>query len=408
MSEISGIKDQNIVFFALPRFDAKYTSASFYIARELAKNNRVLFVDNPFTLSDLLKSSNKHQLKKRFRYQFSFGKNYFDWQGNTNLKILITPPILPINFLPKGGVYNLLSRINHRWVGKRIRKALKQLGWQQYLYVNSFNFYFPDLDRYLNPILSVYHCVDQLIKPYSKRHGVYLEKRLMEKVDLIITTSQALQEEKKKFNTNCYLVPNAADFEHSSKALDPNLEIPDTLEKLKKPLIGYLGAIERRMDFDLLVQVIRKHPEWTFVLAGPADAQYVPSEIHDFDHVVFTGAVPYAQVPAYLKAFDVALIPFKIDEVSRTIFPLKLYEYLGAGKPVVALNFNPDVLEPLKDIIYLADNVQSFEQGIVQALNENSEELLEKRLEIARQNTWESRGKAFAQILARALKEGGK
>ncbi len=93
------------------------------------------------------------------------------------------------------------------------------------------------------------------------------------------------------------------------------------------------------------------------------------------------------------------MVPFKTDEVSRTIFPLKLYEYLGAGLPVVSTNFNPDILEKTKDVVFLADTPELFADAIVQALQSNTEKNIQKRLEIARNNTWEQRIEEFSDII---------
>lgn len=398
------MKNKDIIVLALPRFDGKYESASFNIAYELAKHNRVVFVDNPFTLKDLLLSIGTSHFKKRWRKFLPFSRGLMPLtKDGVKLHILVLPPILPINPLPKGFLYNSLSRFNHWLISRRIKKAIRYLNMQRFIYINSWNFYYPDLVQMLTPTLSVYHCVDAMIKPYSLRHGPYLEPRAASNVDFVVSTSRALQQKLKANNAHSYFIPNAADFEHSSKALLPRTEIPASLSGLKKPVIGYFGNIERRIDYELLKQVMEKRPDWTLALVGPIDRSYFPGWFEQLVNVILPGPQPYHQLPGFLKGFDAAIIPFKVDHVSRTIYPLKLFEYLGAGKPVVTTPFNPDVISMLKNIIYIAENADEFEQAIEKALRENSEIKIQQRWAVARKNTWDARGEEFSELIEQWL-----
>src|SRR5690606_20104224 len=112
-----------------------------------------------------------------------------------------------------------------------------------------------------------------------------------------------------------------------STALNSSLPIYVGLEKIKGPIIGYFGNIERRIDFDLLSEVALQNLDKSFVFVGPKDESYIPKEFEKLPNVYFLGKVPYKDMPSVLKGFNVAMIPFKKDEVSATIFPLKLFEY---------------------------------------------------------------------------------
>ncbi|MBN2013136.1 glycosyltransferase [candidate division KSB1 bacterium] len=398
------LKDRDIVVFALPRWDGVYESTSFTISKELARNNRVLYVDNPFTWKDVLTRLKSPQMKRRWRGFLPFSDGLIQYQeGEFALAILVTTPVVPMNFLPAGPIYRYVSGWNHHIVGQRIKQAVKLLQFKNYIYINSWNFHYPDIDQYLMPELYVYHCVDSIIKPYNLRHGPAMEIRLARKSDLIISTARALQEKYAAYNSQSYFVPNAANFELSSQALNSRTTIPNELQHVKKPIIGFFGHIERRIDYELLIPIIQNHPEWTFAFVGPVDRVYFPAALEKMPNVKLTGAQPYAQMPNFLKAFDVAMIPFKVDDVSNTIYPLKLYEYLGAGKPVVVTPFNPDILEQLVDVIYVADTASNFEGAIVTALKENSQLKINARLDVARANTWEARGKEFSDLIERAL-----
>ncbi len=398
------LTNRDIIVLALPRWDGKYKSTSLQIARQLAKKNRVLYIDNPFTFVETVRNIRSPQIKRRWRkfLPFSNGLTQIEIEG-ISLQNLTTPPVLPINALPEGIVYRFLAKINHRILGHRIQKAIKKLEFKNYIYINSFNFYYPDLDTYLKPVLSIYHCVDGMVRRYTLRHGPHLEKRLLKKVDLVISTSKALQTEKAKINPNSYFIPNAADFDLCSKALDERTKTPWEFSGLKKPIIGYFGNIERRIDYQLLKKIFERRTDWTLAMVGPVEMQFLPDWFTNLKNVKLFGAQPYHRLPEFLKGFDVAIIPFKIDEVSHTIYPLKLFEYLGGGKPVVSTLFNPDLLMPLQRVVYLAQDADHFEHLIRKAYNENSEMLVKERINIARQNTWQSRGEAFARLVQKWL-----
>jgi len=391
---------RDIIVLALPRWDGKYESTSFNISLELAKHNRVLYVDNPFTITEIMRNISSAQIKRRLRkfLPFSTGLSSYQKDG-VMINLLTVPPILTNNFLPAGKLYDVLSRINHWLVGTRIKRAIRALGMNDYVFINSFNFFYPDLGNYLNPSLFIYHCVDAISKMYIARHGLSLEQRLLHQADMVISTAKKLQAEKAKVNPHSYYVPNAADFSHSSKAVLKSTKIAVELSALNKPIIGYFGNIEVRIDYDLLRTVFGKHPEWTLAMVGPVMREYIPEWFEKIPNVKMLGRQPYARMPEFLKGFDVAIIPFKVHQHSDTIYPLKLFEYLGAGKPVVCTPFNPDVLHEIEEVLYLGKTAEELEQAIVKALDENSQTKIKQRLAIARQNTWEARGKEFATII---------
>src|SRR5690606_24171310 len=164
---------------------------------------------------------------------------------NPNLNIVIMPVVLSINFLPEGKLYRLLLKYNESLIRRRIKKIIQKAGIEKYIYINSFNFHYPDVINGLNPQLTVYHDVDPLILPYDTRHGLISEKILVKNSDLVICTSRQLYDEDKKINPDTYFIPNAADLTHSSKALDENLPVFESIAALEKPVIGYFGNIER-------------------------------------------------------------------------------------------------------------------------------------------------------------------
>lgn len=371
------------------QFDGRLESTNYTMAKHLAQDNYVYYIDRPYTWRDYFQFRNTPGFRARRPHFFS-PKNCIIQTDNPNLKIIITPPVQSINVLPESKLYRLALKINELIVGSRIKKVIKNLNIGNYIYINSYNFSFPTLHKLLNPELTVYHCVDPIIEPYQTKHGLISEDILVKSVDVIISTSKELCNRKARLNKNSYFIPNAANISHSQKALNPELPEAEILNGIKKPVIGYFGAIERRIDYELVKKLIAANPDKSFVFIGPVDSYYLKDEDYKAPNVYIKGAVPYELMPSVLKGFDVAIIPFKKDEVSNNIFPLKLFEYLGSGRPVVSTDFNSDLKDFTFDTVSYCKNASEFTEALNISLQDTCE-LQQKRLAIAADNTWEHR-----------------
>jgi teichuronic acid biosynthesis glycosyltransferase TuaH len=396
--QLSGL---NLFFVSLPRHDAKYTSTPWQIASALAENNQVIFLDNPFTFTEAILQFKNPGIRKRWKAYFS--SESFQKEG---VNVILSPFVWPVNFLPKGKLYNFFSAWNHKIMAGRVNRFLKKNNIKSLVYVNSFNFYFADLYRHLSAKvdLNVYHCIDPMVKAYTLKHGLYLQQRAAERATMIVSTAPALQQEfiSKGFKKS-YLVPNAANFKLFNAAVDP-IAIHSKVADIKGKVLGYLGNIERRTDFAMLQKTAELLPaDWTIVMAGPVDQTYAPESFLKHPRIKLVGSVSHTEAPAMIKRFDVAMIPFKPDDVSRGIYPLKLFEYLAAGKPVVSTNFNPDVLQELKHVVHVAENSEEFAERVLQAYATDTEAKQKERILVASQNTWEDRVKQFGNLIAQEL-----
>jgi len=247
-----------------------------------------------------------------------------------NLYVL-TPLVVP---LP---TCRWAKRVNRAMVVAQVRRALKRLGGGP-LQVWSFT---PDVAYVLDRLTAervVYYCVDDFASftGYDREQVLRDEAELCRRADLVVTTSRALQDAKAPLNPNTILVPHGVDYEHFAKAVTNNLPVPEDMKDIPHPVLGFFGLIRDWVDLGLLAGVARLRPDWHIVLIGDADSTVDLAPYRSAANMHFLGHRPYADLPAYCRGFDVGLIPFKINELTRAVNPIKLKEYLAAGLPVVS------------------------------------------------------------------------
>lgn len=238
----------------------------------------------------------------------------------------------------------------------------------------------------------VYDCMDE--------HGGFstvgpemlaCEEALVAEADLVAATARPLLEKVSQARRTL-LLPNAADFDHfyvARSAERTNAE--------RRPVIGYYGAIAEWFDAELVAEAARKRPEWRFILIGSTFGADLRS-LEGLANVELLGERPYDELPTYLATFDVALIPFLRNELTHATNPVKFYEYLSAGKPVVAVSL-PE-LEPYHDLFYPVHARDEFVPAIEAALAERNPALEEARIALARSETWDSRQSTLGASLA--------
>lgn len=234
----------------------------------------------------------------------------------------------------------------------------------------------------------VYDCMDRHAGFSTNDASMLeLEDQLTRESDLVVVTSQTLLEEHQPQARATLLLPNAADYDHfNMRWSDP----PADLGRMPHPIIGYYGAIADWFDADLVAAAARAHPEWSFVLVGSTFNSDL-SVLKALANVHLFGEQPYELLPGFLHAFDVATIPFRLTSLIEATNPVKFYEYLSAGKPVVSVPLPELVPHAANDLVTLASDAVSFVHAIERVLEEDSAELATRRQEFARANTWEQR-----------------
>lgn len=397
------LRGEHIVMLSLFRFDNQLASTGLTLAKYLSNENTVYYIDNPFTYTDGFRERKSEAGKVRQGYTSGKTDGIFSLPGYPSLKVVLSPLLLPIHFLPEGKIYRRLLRHNEQLIRNRIREVLVRFGVKDYIYLNSFQFHYPNVAKGLKPAVKIYHCLDPVHTPFDRKHGFISEKILVQQSDLVICSSQQLYEEKIVENHQTYFIPNAADVNHSRKALDPALQPAAFFRSIPKPVVGYFGSIEHRFDFALLQRVIPANRDKSFVFVGPVIKEQLPDWFLKAENVFLEQPVTYEELPAVLKGFDIAIIPFRKYEVSRTVFPLKLFEYLGAGKPVVATDFNPDLERFTKNTVTFCADAETFSAALQTALQANHSTEIASRLEIAEENTWDKRTAQIEELIEHFL-----
>jgi glycosyltransferase involved in cell wall biosynthesis len=235
-------------------------------------------------------------------------------------------------------------------------------------------------------------------KYYTAKHGRSLEKEMIRKYDLTLATSQRLSEYARLYSKHVFYLPNAADFKLFQQARGASIDRPREIELVDRKIIGYIGHIDHRMDYDLLTDIARNYPEYVLLLVGPTGSNFERSHLEKLPNVIRTGSKLLTELPAYVRFMDCGIIPFLCNKLTESIYPLKLNEYLAAAKPVVTTNFSPDLNE-FEDVIKIASTNLEFVASLSDELRTDSEEKQQSRLKKAAENTWEARVQEFWRIV---------
>ncbi len=306
-----------------------------------------------------------------------------------NLTVL-TPLVLPL----PGSAW--ARRLNRAMLVRQIRRVLRRLP-SRPVQIWSFA---PDVSflagRFGEERL-VYYCVDEFaaFAGYDAPTIARLERELIERADLVVTTSRRLHASKQPLHERTYLVPHGVDYEHFAAATDPSTAPPDDVANLPRPILGFFGLIQEWVDLDLLTEVARRRPAWSIVLIGEARVERLPTVETGNLHLL--GRRPYESLPGYCRAFDVGLIPFRVNELTLNVNPIKLREYLAAGLPVVSTPL-PEVAayEPL---VTIADGVEAFIAACERALAERDPQQAARRQEAMRGETWRAKVEHLSDLV---------
>ncbi|HWN98037.1 MAG TPA: glycosyltransferase, partial [Blastocatellia bacterium] len=246
-------------------------------------------------------------------------------------------------------------------------------------------------DEFAWPI--IYDCMDHHAGFSTNQPEMVIEEAsLLSSADLVVVSSSVLEIDARKHNPNVLLLRNACDYEHFTNAT--------ARAPASRPVIGYYGAIADWFDSGLVADLAEKRTDWDFVLVGSTFTADV-SRLSKLPNVFLPGEKPYSEIPDWLESFDVAIIPFKRIPLTEATNPVKAYEILASGKPLVSVPI-PEMV-PLQPLVRLASTAEQFEKEISAALAEHDPTAIEARREFAAENTWEKRFETLAPAVRAAF-----
>ena len=376
-----------VVYFGNDWYAENRTS-SHHVAMRLASTLPVLYVDSPGMRSPQVSSRDLHRafrkLRAALRPPTRIGHNL--WH--------CTVPQLPFRRIP--GV-ETINRVFGRWAvrrGMRVLGTAKRISW----------FVVPHpgfLAQRLGEELCVYYCIDD----YASHPGVDTEliaardRELSERADLLFVAPPGLLAAKQALNANTRFSPHGVDVSLFARAMDPATDVPAAARGLPHPVVGYFGSIHEWIDLELIEWLALERPQWTFLLVGHAAIDV--SRLRALANVVLAGPQPYANLPAWAKAFDVAIIPYRQNRQVANANPLKLREYLATGKPIVSVS-NPEI-DKFARWVRIAEGREAFLAELGRALCEDSAEAAAERMAVVAEQTWDRRVAEVLKEVSSAL-----
>ncbi len=299
---------------------------------------------------------------------------------------------------PLGNVFRRVNRRNMGRLAGELRGSLAALGWQDFYLWSWLPGTVDALDA-LAPQRVIYDCADDhaafrgLLDPGLVRR---LERELAAHADFVFASAGTLAERLgRESGRRVLLVPNGADVDHFARPRP----LPAALAQVPPPRLGFVGALGEWIDTGLLARVVREHPGASLVLAGPVLAD--PGELAGMRGVHFLGPVPYGELPGYVQGFALCLAPFRNTPLTRGVNPIKVYEYLAAGREVVATAL-PE-LAPLAGVVHVAPDADAFCRAVGELLAGRGSHDPATLVAAARANSWEER---LGRIIAALAQDG--
>jgi len=383
------LENHSIICFAKD-WDEDPTSNN-HVMRMLAQHNRVLWLNSVAMRKPSFTSGRDlHKIWEKIK-KFLSGPRKVEaglW--------VYTPLVIPFP-------HSRTAVIINAWILRFILAIIRmKLGIRKYQLWT----FLPTVGKYIGRLgeeLVVYYCTDEW-SHFSYLDGVKMatiEERLCREADVVFVTAHALFERKRQFNPETHLALHGVDYDHFSKALSEKTQIAPELVNLPRPILGFFGLIHEWIDLDLIAYLAENRPNWNIVMIGKV--QVDTARLSKYPNIHFIGQRQYRDLPKYCKGFSVSLIPFKVNELTVNVNPIKLREYLSAGLPVISTDL-PEVKHYSKHCI-IAKNYEEFLKGVETALQNDS-----KASSIARSRemcgeTWERKVRDLGIHVERIIKK---
>ncbi|MCL2546827.1 MAG: glycosyltransferase [Oscillospiraceae bacterium] len=346
----------------------------------------ILYFDPPITHIARFKDKSAKERLKAYKTSTKVP------EAKSPLTVYAMPPVLP--FFNK---WRWVNRRNQKKLAKFVKQKMRQHGFENpILWV--YNYTAADLIQHIPHSAVIYHCVDRHSGYPSKLMNPVLvddmDADLCKQADLVLVTAAGLRTRLAPLCRDLRLMPNGVDFDrfHSTEPLP----VPDDMAAIPRPIFGFSGAIQEWIDIGLIAHTAKARPDWSFAFASWTLPGVDDSVLKGLPNIHMLGRKPFADVPQYVNAFDVCLHPGHDNELSRDVSPLKFYEYLATGKPIVSTP-QPQQVQQYADIIHIAITPDEFVTACENALQDDGK--AELRVDAARQCSWASRVAMIEDIL---------
>ena len=388
----------DVILFSTADWNSRYWTNKQHVASQLAeRGHRVLYVETVGLRRPGLNRSDAARIIARFQNRLSAAATVREnvWR--------LSPLTIPF-----GHRSPLVTYLNGQHLRKRIarwmaaNRVVAPMVWTYHPYVR-------DIPHFIGASKLVYHCADNLgaIPGVDVQSFEAAESKLLAAADVTFTTSRALQERCSAIaGSRAHYFCNVADVAHFGSARGVR-QLPADLERIPKPRLGYLGALsDFKLDFDLLEWIAQRRPDWHLVLIGDereGQADERLARLAGRGNVHLLGWRPYAQLPQYMAGLDVGLLPELVNDYTRAMFPMKFFEYIAAGLPVVSTPL--DAIREFSALYRAASGAESF-VGEIEASLDHRPQPLALDDQVLVRNCWATRLDSMLNVISAARHHG--
>jgi glycosyltransferase involved in cell wall biosynthesis len=370
-------------------WDAELWTNQHHLMARLARRNTVLFVESLGLRRPQLAGRDVRRVARRAQRGLRGARR----AGELHV---LSPLVVPLHGRPR------VRRLNAALLRAQVGRAARRLGFEHPLLWS----YVPQADWLLDalePSAVVYHCVDDIAAQKGVAATAFraAEAHFAARADLVLASSPALAERMRGLSRHVLYAPNVADTARFARALEDGPSDP-AVAALPRPRIVFTGAVvATKLDVELLRALASARPDWAFALVGPVgpgDPRTDVSALRALPNVHLLGARAYQDLPAVLRGADAGIVPYALNPLTRSIFPMKVYEYLAAGLPVVSTPL--PALDAVAEVAVAAD-AAGMAAALERALAQDSPAARERRSALAREHSWESRLEEIDSYLSR-------
>jgi glycosyltransferase involved in cell wall biosynthesis len=382
----------NLDFLVFSDDWGRHPSSCQHLFKRIARQHRVLWVN---TIGMRLPRPNLYDLRRVLdkmeewlRPQLPNVENEFRKGNGVHVYSSVSTPINSVKFF---------RSLNNRLLIRGIRRRMELLGLREPILVTSVP-NVADLVGHFGEKKVVYYCCDDftLWPGVAKTAMEDMERVLLQKADTILAVSAELQRNKRGRCCETHLFPHGTDIGHFQQCDDPQLPVAERISTLQKPVIGYFGLLDERADYDLLKTIALARPKWTLALIGPM--QISLRHLESLPNVHLMGQVPYHDLPAYAKGFDVCIMPYALNALTHNINPLKMKEYLATGKPVVSTPVAE--AKRLAHALRIGNGYDGFIAAVEDAIARGvTPEERMARVAVLRGQSWEEKAEEFMRLI---------